>query len=101
MSSRKYRPLSRERQATFEGLHVPARPEVLRREVTGLRLEVTPLPDGTGWEVRHPNGVLLGEALMDVTGEVGFWFDRSRGGAWSAHVLFEIAAFLRAKSIPV
>jgi hypothetical protein len=97
MARRRKRP-PRERQVLFPGLGIEPRPT---RPAPTPILRTRPTPDGTAWEVAHRNGVILGEAVMDVDGEPKFWFEGGPPGGWGAHVLRAIADFLEDHTIPI
>ena len=43
------------------------------------------------YKVYYHNGVLLGDFIYSEDGYLHFWPDKTRTGAWSSHVLKEIA----------
>lgn len=56
-------------------------------------IHAKPLTEGT-WRIYYANGVLIGEAVLDVDGYYYFWPTSDRQGAWTAGVLHDVANFL-------
>jgi hypothetical protein len=92
--------------AAYDAEHGGAKVTPRRAEPEPIRwdslLAAEPMPDGLAWAISfRSNGVVLGEAVMDVDGEVRFWPDRQKDGSWPAHVLRAVADFCDSKSIQI
>ena len=52
------------------------------------------LDDSGGYNIHHPNGVLIGQVLVKEDGMHDFWPILVPGTCWPAYILKEIVIFL-------